>query len=60
MVLAWTYAIAVNFVPAYRDTVDKVGESSVGLGDGDAGGSGDGEAKNEVEYLENLEAKNTP
>lgn len=31
MVVAWTYAIAVNFVPKYRDTVDKVGESTVGL-----------------------------
>lgn len=34
MVVAWTYAIAVNFVPAYRDTVDKVGESKVGLQEG--------------------------
>ncbi|GKZ28747.1 hypothetical protein AbraIFM66951_005357 [Aspergillus brasiliensis] len=33
MVVAWTYAIAVNFVPAYRDTVDKVGESDIGLRD---------------------------
>lgn len=31
MVVAWTYAVAVNFVPSYRDTVDKVGESTVGL-----------------------------
>lgn len=34
MVVAWTYAVAVNFVPSYRDTVDKVGESTVGLTDG--------------------------
>ncbi|GKZ85347.1 hypothetical protein AnigIFM56816_011118 [Aspergillus niger] len=33
MVVAWTYALAVNFVPAYRDTVDKVGESEIGLRD---------------------------
>ncbi|KAJ6135975.1 hypothetical protein N7512_001135 [Penicillium capsulatum] len=33
MVLAWTYAVAVNFVPSYRITVDKVGESTVGLQD---------------------------
>ncbi|KAJ5084364.1 hypothetical protein NUU61_008943 [Penicillium alfredii] len=33
MVVAWTYAVAVNFAPAYRDTVDKVGESTVGLQD---------------------------
>lgn len=31
MVVAWTYAVAVNFVASYRDTVDKVGESTVGL-----------------------------
>lgn len=31
MVVAWTYAVAVNFVPAYTNTVDKVGESTVGL-----------------------------
>lgn len=31
MVVAWTYAVAVNFSPSYRDTVDKVGESTVGL-----------------------------
>lgn len=38
MVVAWTYAVAVNFVPAYRDTVDKVGASEVGLvGDGVGG-----------------------
>ena len=31
MVVAWTYAVAVNFVPAYKNTVDKIGESDVGL-----------------------------
>lgn len=34
MVVAWTYAVAVNFSPTYRDTVDKVGESTVGLQEG--------------------------
>lgn len=33
MVVAWTYAVAVNFAPSYRITVDKVGESTVGLRD---------------------------
>lgn len=33
MVVAWTYAIAVNFAPSYRDTVDRVGGSTVGLQD---------------------------
>ncbi|KAF9886218.1 hypothetical protein FE257_011941 [Aspergillus nanangensis] len=31
MVVALTYAVAVNFVPAYRETVDKVGSSNIGL-----------------------------
>lgn len=31
MVVAWTYAAAVNFVPSYRDTVDKVGQSRIGI-----------------------------
>jgi FHS family L-fucose permease-like MFS transporter len=45
MVLAWTYAVAVNFVPAYRDTVDKVGSSDIGLTGSalDNGGKKDGE-----------------
>ena len=29
MVGAWTYAFAANFVPSYRDTADKIGESAV-------------------------------
>ena len=31
MVVAWTYAVSVNFVPAYTSTVDKVGQSQLGL-----------------------------
>jgi FHS family L-fucose permease-like MFS transporter len=31
MVVAWTYAVAVNFSPSYRVTVDKIGESTIGL-----------------------------
>lgn len=27
--------MAVNFVPSYRDTVDKVGSSNIGLENGD-------------------------
>ncbi|KAJ6113679.1 hypothetical protein N7523_006996 [Penicillium sp. IBT 18751x] len=30
-VAAWTHALAVNFVPSYARTVDKVGESTIGL-----------------------------
>ncbi|KAG5635959.1 hypothetical protein H0H81_009557 [Sphagnurus paluster] len=30
-VLAYTYTLAVNFVPSYRDPADKVGESDLGL-----------------------------
>ncbi|PLN84213.1 MFS general substrate transporter [Aspergillus taichungensis] len=46
MVVAWTYAVAVNFVPAYRDTVDKVGASEVGLA---GGAGGDGVERKDVE-----------
>ncbi|KAL4956977.1 major facilitator superfamily domain-containing protein [Aspergillus filifer] len=42
MVLAWTYAVAVNFVPSYRETVDKVGDSTVGLTGDDTGVVGHG------------------
>ncbi|KAJ5723043.1 hypothetical protein N7488_001078 [Penicillium malachiteum] len=37
MVVAWTYAVAVNFVPEYRNTVDKIGESDFGIQEGDKG-----------------------
>ncbi|KAJ7177146.1 major facilitator superfamily domain-containing protein [Mycena filopes] len=30
-VAAWTYAIACNFVPAFRDVMDRVGDSNLGL-----------------------------
>lgn len=31
MVAAYTYALAVNFVPAYRDPADKIGQSEIGI-----------------------------
>ncbi|KAF2835612.1 glucose/galactose transporter [Patellaria atrata CBS 101060] len=31
MVLAWTYSLAVNFIPAYRDPADKIGASEIGV-----------------------------
>jgi hypothetical protein len=31
MVAALTYAFAVNFVPAYRDPADKIGQSDIGI-----------------------------
>ncbi|KAI4187918.1 MAG: hypothetical protein L6R41_002493 [Letrouitia leprolyta] len=31
MVAAWTYAVAVNFVPAYRNPADKIGASAIGV-----------------------------
>lgn len=30
-VAAWTYSLAVNFVPAYRTPADKLGEARIGL-----------------------------
>lgn len=31
MVLAWSYAFCVNFVPAYRNVVDSFGETEIGV-----------------------------
>lgn len=31
MVGAWTYALAVNFVPSYRVIADKIGGGAVGI-----------------------------
>ncbi|PGH04428.1 hypothetical protein AJ79_07085 [Helicocarpus griseus UAMH5409] len=31
MVVGWTYAVAVNFVPSYRDPADKIGASNIGI-----------------------------
>lgn len=31
MIAAWTYALAVNFVPAYRNPADKIGAATIGL-----------------------------
>ena len=42
-VAAWSYALCVNFVPAYRDAADKIGQSDVGIGGGEEeDGSGAG------------------
>ncbi|KAL8767607.1 MAG: hypothetical protein Q9209_005937 [Squamulea sp. 1 TL-2023] len=35
MIAAWSYAVAVNFVPAYRDPADKTGAATVGLENSD-------------------------
>jgi FHS family L-fucose permease-like MFS transporter len=31
-ITAWSYSLCVNFVPAYRDPVDKFSTTKVGLG----------------------------
>lgn len=36
-VAAWTYALAVNFVPGYRNPADKIGAATIGIEE-DAGG----------------------
>jgi FHS family L-fucose permease-like MFS transporter len=33
-VLAWTYSLAVNFVPAYRDPIDMLGHTKIGIENG--------------------------
>ena len=30
-IAAWSYSLAVNFVPAYREPVDKIGAAKIGL-----------------------------
>ncbi|KAK5130222.1 hypothetical protein LTR08_002307 [Meristemomyces frigidus] len=61
-VAAWSYAVCVNFVPAYRDVADKLGEARIGLGDGglrdeeEQGSGGLGEPEKggvEVQHREN-------
>jgi FHS family L-fucose permease-like MFS transporter len=32
MAVAWTYAVAVNFVPSYREPADALGNSDIGMG----------------------------
>ncbi|PGH14844.1 hypothetical protein AJ80_05770 [Polytolypa hystricis UAMH7299] len=53
MVGAWTYAVAVNFIPTYRDPADKIGDSDIGLTnppktDEEVGAAGE---KNSVEEM---------
>ncbi|KAL8750615.1 MAG: hypothetical protein Q9184_006365 [Pyrenodesmia sp. 2 TL-2023] len=41
-IAAWTYSLAVNFVPAYRDPADKIGAATIGIEGADRlGGGGD-------------------
>lgn len=35
-IAAWTYALCVNFVPAYRTPVDSLGEANIGIQNGDS------------------------
>lgn len=32
-VLAWSYCFAVNYIPAYRDPIDMLGQADIGLRD---------------------------
>ncbi|KAL8627217.1 hypothetical protein Q9189_007092 [Teloschistes chrysophthalmus] len=44
MVAAWTYALAVNFVPSYRDPADQIGAATIGIENaGDESSRGDPE-----------------
>ena len=57
MVAAWTYAVCVNFVPAYRNPADKIGAATIGLEDNRAdisseGGIGQDVEKNVIEHKE--------
>jgi FHS family L-fucose permease-like MFS transporter len=57
MVVAWTYAVAVNFVPSYRNTVDKVAESEIGLRGSEGDTPKDVEALGEVEKAEAMHVR---
>jgi len=57
---AWTYALAVNFVPRYRDTADKFSTMKIGLGertvtDEENGGRGEDVLEKDVQSVENRE-----
>ena len=41
MIAAWTYAVCVNLVPAYRNPADKIGAATIGLDDKGKGASED-------------------
>ena len=56
MVFAWSYAVAVNFVPAYRNPADKIGDSKVGI-ENVGGVKNDEEAA--VQQVESSTAKET-
>ena len=49
MVAAWTYAICVNFVPAYRNPADKIGAATIGLENGGVETSSEGEVGEDIE-----------
>jgi len=39
-IAAWSYALCVNFVPAYRDPADRFATTKIGLVEGGSGGGG--------------------
>ncbi|KAL8634422.1 MAG: hypothetical protein Q9228_007983, partial [Teloschistes exilis] len=46
MVAAWTYALAVTFVPSYRDPADQIGAATIGIENaGDESSRGEPEDK---------------
>ena len=47
-IVAWSYAICVNFVPAYRIPADRLGETKIGV-EGSAAGALDEEKIGELE-----------
>ena len=52
-VVAWTYALAVNFWPWYKNTVDAFSTTEVGLG---GGAEKDGRPRHEVSDEEKIPA----
>ncbi|TVY76000.1 L-fucose-proton symporter [Lachnellula suecica] len=56
-IAAWSYALCVNFVPAYRDPADKFATTEIGMGNRavDEESSGKGEGVFEKEHVETSE-----
>lgn len=59
-VAAWTYALAVNFVPAYRDSVDKFHTTKIGVDTGSEEGAKDAIDDIEKAHTETHEVEDGP
>ncbi|KAI9923646.1 hypothetical protein ASPWEDRAFT_108598 [Aspergillus wentii DTO 134E9] len=54
LVVAWTYGLAVNVVPSYKETIDTVTSSSIGLLNDGSPKSGSGSVSHDMEKSEGV------